>query len=343
MAVVEPPIEPRDAIGFDLPKENPVSIEFHRATLPWVDRDDFAEQLARRRASGQIDDTDAARLEEWHRDGFVCIRGLVDRHRIDALIADVERAWSESAKLQALVEGRGAVWLEELPPRDELGHHHYRLLDVQDWSEAAREILLQDDLLRFIRLAFDDVPVAMQTLFFDYGSEQGTHQDFPYVQAQIPSHLMGCWIACEPVDDDNGPLVYYPGSHRLPKFDWGGGELLFDGEDPARNDAFEAYLERQIAEHQLERQVFHADAGDVVFWHAALVHAGSPAVDPSRTRRSLVAHYSDARAYPRDRRSPAKRPRVHQANGGRIYLRQDETALDRLRGKLGGLKRRLLG
>jgi ectoine hydroxylase-related dioxygenase (phytanoyl-CoA dioxygenase family) len=30
--------------------------------------------------------------------------------------------------------------------------------------------------------------------------------------------MVGVWVALEDIDSSNGPLIYYPGSHRLPIF-----------------------------------------------------------------------------------------------------------------------------
>jgi ectoine hydroxylase-related dioxygenase (phytanoyl-CoA dioxygenase family) len=187
-------------------------------------------------------------------------------------------------------------------------------------------------VMRFLRLYFDDAPVAMQSLFFEYGSEQNTHQDFPYVQAKILSHLVGCWIACDDVGADNGPLFYYPGSHRLPKFDWGGGSLTFNGKDAEQVDRFGRFLEDQAAAAGLVRETFHARRGDVFLWHGALVHGGSPANDPSATRRSLVVHYSSRAAYPRERRFAHVEPKLYEQAGGYVYLRPEggPSIVDRL-------------
>jgi len=31
-------------------------------------------------------------------------------------------------------------------------------------------------------------------------------------------YLVGAWVAVEDIHPDSGPLVYYPGSHRLPYY-----------------------------------------------------------------------------------------------------------------------------
>ncbi|MEM8963576.1 MAG: phytanoyl-CoA dioxygenase family protein [Acidobacteriota bacterium] len=316
-------------------------IDFDTATLPWIDRDDYTSVLAEKRRTGALSDTDSELTERWSRDGYLHLPGLIDQADVDALLAAYERAWETRPEVKLLVEGKGVVPFAELEPRAELVTRHYRVMDIQDTESTARDLILHAEVQRVLRLLLDDTPVAMQSLFFEYGSEQHLHQDFPYVQAQILSHLIGCWIACEDADLDNGALFYYPGSHRLPKHQFPNSGLIYDGSDDRQVVDFEHHLERSAAEAGLERQVFEAKKGDVLFWHAALVHGGSPAAVPDQRRRSLVVHYSSKTAYPRDRRTPNVAPKVLARNGGELYLptTPDRSLLGRVKGKLSSLLR----
>ncbi len=310
-------------------------LDFDRATLTWVDQEGFDAELNRRRKSGQVNEKDADLLRDWHRNGYAFFPGAATAAEIDAVVADYEQYWQDRpADLKILSEGLGVKAINEVPSRQEMGHHHYRMLDVQDVSENARKLILLPRITSFLRHVFDETPVAMQSLLFEYGSEQGTHQDFPYVQSRILSRLVGCWIALEDVREDNGPLFYYAGSHRLPKFDWGGGHLEFDGKDEKLVDEFGHYLEERCAEAGLPRITFHAKKGDVFLWHAALVHGGSPTIDKDATRLSLVAHFSSVTAYPRDRRFADLEPKLYQHAGGLIYQQPEVPLMAKIKRKV---------
>ena len=45
------------------------------------------------------------------------------------------------------------------------------------------------------------------------------------------------------------------------------------------------------AERGLKTERFMAKKGDVLIWHGDLMHGGAKIVDPSLTRKSLVAHF----------------------------------------------------
>jgi ectoine hydroxylase-related dioxygenase (phytanoyl-CoA dioxygenase family) len=293
-------------------------LDFDPASLPRIDRSDFPRELERSVAAGETTAERAGELRRFRDQGYLHVPGAIDAGLVDRLLADYEEAWSARPSLRALVEGRGEVSLAEAPDRASLAHHHYRLMDLQDWSEAAREVMLHPAIVERLAGFLGETPVGMQSLFFEYGSEQGIHQDFPYVQAAKLSHLVGVWVALEAVDEGNGPLFYYPGSHRGAKFDFGGGSLVFDGRDERQIAEFERFLAAETCAG-LERVELRARKGDVLFWHAALAHGGAPAQDRERTRLSFVCHYSSRGGYPRDRRAPHLDPVRIERNGGVLY------------------------
>lgn len=286
-------------------------------SLPWPDRKDFKNSLSGRLASRSISPEDAADLQCWNRDGFIVWRGAVDCGLIDELLQDYETAWRERPACNVLVTGKSPVFWKELGDRGE--SRHCRVMDFHNLSCAAAAIMMHPRILNFIRLLFDAKPVGMQTLFFEYGSEQGAHQDFAYVQADILSHLAAAWVACEDTDAANGPLFYYPGAHRIPKFDFKGGRIAYKPADASRNEAWVRHMKSACESMGLKLQTFEAKKGDVLLWHSAMVHGGSPVLDKNRTRKSLVSHYSDIKAYPADWRSKGKPPRSVELNGGVYY------------------------
>ena len=92
-------------------------------------------------------------------------------------------------------------------------------------------------------------------------------------------YLSAAWIAFEDIHPDSGPLVYYPGSHKLPYVfskDVGLGEfdLKREGYGPY-HQKYEPYIQDLIAKHHLEPHYFHARKGDTLIWHANLLHGGS--------------------------------------------------------------------
>jgi ectoine hydroxylase-related dioxygenase (phytanoyl-CoA dioxygenase family) len=196
--------------------------------------------------------------------------------------------------------------------------HGLRIIDFHNSSIAGKKLSLHPTIVKFLELLFRQRPVAMQSLTFMKGTQQGIHQDFAYVLAGIPSHLAASWIALEDIDPRSGPLMYYPGSHTSPKFDWGDG--LFRTKRSGRNDVeFAEWIHEQARQRGLSLQHFAPKKGDVFLWHGALAHGGALAADPALTRKSYVTHYSTERAFPRDYRDQKRRPHAYTYNDALVY------------------------
>ena len=109
----------------------------------------------------------------------------------------------------------------------------------------------------------------------------------------MPTKFMsGVWVAFEDIDENNGPLYYYPGSHRGPV--WG---LMDTGIDNnyltySEKDAPQSHLLKAIVDQQgVEPELFKAKAGDAVIWAANLYHGGMKINKKGATRYSMVTHY----------------------------------------------------
>jgi ectoine hydroxylase-related dioxygenase (phytanoyl-CoA dioxygenase family) len=306
----------------DLSAEPKPRLEFDPATLPWLDRV-YAEidaYLAGLDGSARPDYDLRHHLIQWMRLGYTTFPGLIAPALIDAYRADVDDLihHRRGGDTLAMVEARGTRSVRDFDDTD-LGIDHMRILDFHNESVAAKEIALHPRIVSFLGHVFREDVVMMQSLTFLKGSEQHAHQDFAYVVSEVPSHLAATWVALEDVHPDAGPLKYYPGSHSVPKFDWGNG-FLFSTESAHDELAFARYLEEECRRAQLEPAVFCPRKGDVFVWHAALVHGGSATRNRALTRASLVSHYSPVHTYTRDRRKPEVEPERKVVNGGIVFV-----------------------
>lgn len=106
-------------------------------------------------------------------------------------------------------------------------------------------------------------------------------------------YLIAVWIALEDVSMDNGPLFYYPGSHKLPflmNSDYNEGATLLTLGKKKYAD-YEDALQEIVEERHFPKETFLAKKGDVLIWHANLVHGGAPIKNNDLTRKSMVIHY----------------------------------------------------
>jgi ectoine hydroxylase-related dioxygenase (phytanoyl-CoA dioxygenase family) len=204
--------------------------------------------------------------------------------------------------------------------------HNLRFNNIHYISPAARELGLSPIITRFLRHVFAETPCTMQTLTFNKGSQQPAHADFAFVYNQINvAYLAASWVPLEHVHPDSGPLAYYPGTHNVVKFgfyDFGGGQVIMtDGSNLMSAAEFGEWLLCGIERGAYERRVFLPRRGDVLIWHAALVHEGSAIRNHGLTRRSLVTHYSALSQMPTSHHllGADGAPEVFDINGGVVF------------------------
>lgn len=239
---------------------------------PLIDRPDFAALLA----AGHFGPW-AAEAEAMHRQGF-CV--------VDAAVAAVER--HGPALIAQLSERLGeqlAAW-----ERGETGAP--RLQD--GWQQLAeiRELALCAPILDLLRHLYGREPFAFQTLNFAVGSEQPYHSDAVHFHSYPHGFMCGIWLALEDVEADSGPLEYFPGSHRFPYLS--AASLGLDPDEvkaePHPQRFFEPTWQEAVRAAGLERQIFLPRRGQVLVWHANLLHGGSPVSNRSSRRWSQVTH-----------------------------------------------------
>jgi len=170
-----------------------------------------------------------------------------------------------------------------------------KLMFVIHHSEIIRNIGNDKNLLEFLSVLMDGEAKLFQSINFINGSQQKTHSDSIHMTTYPLGGLLGVWIALEDIDENNGALHYIPGSHKLPYFlnsDYDNeGDSMRIGKKSYK--AYEEFLEEKVKELGFKKEVFRAKKGDLLIWHANILHGGEPHLDKSRTRKSLVYHYFD--------------------------------------------------
>jgi ectoine hydroxylase-related dioxygenase (phytanoyl-CoA dioxygenase family) len=173
---------------------------------------------------------------------------------------------------------------------DEHGVVYYptRIQDAWKVSENARAIALAPKVLSTLEELHGREPLPFQTLNFWVGTQQKAHSDALHFNSMPSGFMCGVWLALEDMDDDNGPLVYYPGSHKLPEV-----RMKDIGAEPREDEypKYERYVEELIEREGLEPHYATIGRGQALVWAANLLHGGAPQRDMSRSRQSQVTHY----------------------------------------------------
>ena len=159
-------------------------------------------------------------------------------------------------------------------------------------AAAVKSLALHPEILDLLQVCYGRKPFAFQTLNFPVGSNQAVHSDATHFHSDSEGFMCGVWIALEDVSPEAGPLVYYPGSHRLPYVKACDLALLPKDVqlDEHKQRLFEPYWQQQIQVHDFEKQILLASKGDVFIWHSNLLHGGLKVQDHLATRWSQVVH-----------------------------------------------------
>ena len=83
-------------------------------------------------------------------------------------------------------------------------------------SSLIKKITHEKRLTNILNFILDKKVIPFQTINFLRGSNQRAHSDSIHMTTYPLGYLIAVWIALEDTNMGNGPLFYFPGSHRLP-------------------------------------------------------------------------------------------------------------------------------
>lgn len=211
-------------------------------------------------------------LIDWSQNGYLILPGMLDENKVTAINNEVQ---------QLMQTGR-------------LGFTNgNKLMFAHKQSELINGVTQLPELVAVLEFILQKKVVPFQTINFLTGSQQKAHSDSIHMTTYPLGYLIAVWIALEDITAENGPLFYYPGSHQLPfllNSDYDQSSTLLALGKKQYTD-YEDALEDILKENQLAPQAFLAKKGDMLIWHANLVHGGTPILDKNSTRKSMVIHY----------------------------------------------------
>lgn len=249
---------------------------------PWLDRPDAAAAIEAKRARGELTAAEAAFARSWLRDGVVTIPGFFDARRADVVFDAYERALAA----RAVTPDAEPTEADPLPGRTLNAHFTVPEIDA---------MLHDPGVVEIVSVLLGAQALPFQTIIGHKASEQRAHSDAIHMTTYPLGYLAASWLALEDIAPDSGPLVYYPGSHRLP---YVFAEDVAISPDDFRDAGYGPYAQRYepriaalIAEHGLQAQTFAPRKGDLLLWHGNLIHGGAPRARSGSSRRALVCHY----------------------------------------------------
>ena len=238
----------------------------------WLDVGDSIVLASRKAGFNDFSPAVQQKIHDWSANGYMILEQFLEATACDAVNHDI-----------AQLQQQGKLSFT----------YGNKLMFANKKSPLIKNITRQPDLTQILAFLLDKEVVPFQTINFIEGSGQRAHSDSIHMTTYPLGYLIAVWVALEDVSHENGPLFYYPGSHKLPYLlnnDFNEGSTLLTLGKKDYPD-YEDVLEELVETNQYPKQEFHAKKGDILIWHANLVHGGVPILNKSLTRKSMVIHY----------------------------------------------------
>ncbi|NEP42868.1 MAG: phytanoyl-CoA dioxygenase family protein [Okeania sp. SIO2H7] len=242
--------------------------------LPLVDSP-FFEQIF----SQLTLDKDTKKLvKQFAEQGYVIIDDLGIENiaeTTDRIVKDLTPIYGEKGKVKS-------AWI-----------YHDRIQDAWTFNQDVKKIATSPKIINLLKILYQREPIPFQTLNFKFGTQQSTHSDSIHFSSMPARFMCGVWVALEDIDANNGPLHYYPGSHKLPIFDLNDLGITGSYQNKPYDvyPIYEEFLQSLIEHNGLKKVELYVKKGQALIWAANLLHGGSPVLDKNRTRYGQVTHY----------------------------------------------------
>ena len=216
---------------------------------------------------------DIEKSADFHRDGYVLLKGLFQPTEVRAMLNAVEQGERVANTTFAPTDSRGkqarlALWFE-------LGEDIWAAASTCPRVVNAVRILLGEEI------AFFHGKVILKEA--RTGGAWEWHQDYGYwyEQGYLFPRLLSVFVALDPATRENGCLQVLRGSHKLERLNHGtvGSQT---GADPVRIGVIETLFERVHCE---------MEAGDALFFHSNLLHSSAPN-ESDFDRRAFIMCYN---------------------------------------------------
>ncbi|PCJ82801.1 MAG: phytanoyl-CoA dioxygenase [Flavobacteriales bacterium] len=240
---------------------------------PWLDKIKAKDKIIQNIDFQYFNSEIKNQFLNWIDNGHMILKEFFPEEIIDQINSDVDEIIRE----------------EKLP----FDYTNTRVMNCHKHSKTIKKTVRNEQLISLLNFVMSKKVKPFQTINFMRGSQVKAHSDSIHMTTEPLGYLIAIWVALEDIHPDSGPVFYHPASHKLPYVmnnDFETGNTAFAvGDNYYEN--YTDYIEKIVAEKQLPKEEFVAKKGDVLVWHANLLHGGSPVKNKALTRKSLVVHY----------------------------------------------------
>jgi ectoine hydroxylase len=263
-------------IGIDKKVWQPISYDLIRERCegegPWLDQPISEERIKQSPSFEGFSRDIQAQLLQWPEKGFLVVPGFFERPYIDEAEQSIEAGLSKKKQQE---------------------YRSNRLVNTYKTNPAINRIFRDSALLKLLSFILGKEIAPFQTLNFYRSGSQLAHSDAVHLTTAPLGYSIGVWVALEDIQPGCGEFFFYPGSHKLKyvmNSDYHTGHNGFKlGKESHGN--YEKKIADIIREKALEFETFLPKKGDIIIWHANLLHGSLPIKDTSLTRKSLIMHY----------------------------------------------------
>jgi ectoine hydroxylase-related dioxygenase (phytanoyl-CoA dioxygenase family) len=228
--------------------------------------DDLKPPVDRIKPPSGMSDTQMA----WRRHGYIILRDVIPHALCDAYLERRRR------------EGQ---WPTPVP-----------YMTVPE----IRELCCHESVRNTLEHIFGEPMLMHLNLTNLTSTERDWHQDTYLNPPEVGGYYCAVWYALGDVSPDSGPFEFVAGSHRWP---WLTRDkvLLHATKEERESDSWPSTTERFVVPAITEEirrkkapisKFFPARKGDILIWHAGLIHRGSPPNIPGMERPAIIAHFS---------------------------------------------------
>ena len=209
--------------------------------------------------------------------GYLIVPGVYDCSEIELLNDEYDQIWIE-------LMGSGKIKQNAERPLESL--YPNRLRDFHRENDRITSFMLKPEAIAILETLLEEEPLAIQSNY--YFKPPGTkglgfHQDNAHIGIQ-PDTSYAMWVSMELSDNDNGSLLFVPGTHKL--------ELASSEVVPGSSNAYSSEILRKPQGYSTVQ--IQTSPGDVVVFNGQMYHGSTKNTSAYRYRRSFVTHFARA-------------------------------------------------
>ena len=237
--------------------------------LPWIESPFFDEIVD----SQQLSEDQRKLAREYNKNGFIVVK--------DAFSDDL----LEEVKSEMHTKGFNPDFKTDIPRNEQ------RVQDLWMHSDPVKQVASSPVIIDTLKMLYGRDAIPFQTLNFPVGSQQRAHSDTIHFSSLPARFMCGVWVALEDISEEQGPVFYYPGSHKLPEYDFSHFKVSVEDTNYYDYPSYEDFIEKIVTTSGYPKKLFEAKKGDALIWSSNIIHGGSPVLKEKSTRYSQVTHY----------------------------------------------------